>query len=458
MPLTPEQAIARHIATCSDQQLPEPAIAVAKRSIADGMAALVAGRNADGIDAMLSLAERWGGKPEAHIYGTERRTSAPVAAWINGAQMRALELDDCTDTLPLHPTAALLPALLASGDIAPLSGRDLVRALVIAQDLKIRFGLAITRNAMQTGRNNVFRVFAATAGVATALRLDEEQTLHALGISASYGAGDAQCVLDGSMALRVQFGNTGHGALSSCLLAKLGVTGPREFLVGRYGYLTAFEPEHDLEPLLAELGMRFEGTRIAVKPYAACRCVHTAIDLARIVHSRRGILDSENIERINLTVSPEVYHLVGGPREAKLRPQTSSAAQFSLHFMVATTLLTGRAGLGATAPDCLTDRQTLALADRIHVASDERNRTGEVVGRTDLAVHTVSGEPIKLSSERPLGGPSNPIPNDMLRIKLEDCAAYAGRTIRPDTLDRFMERVENIQHEPSASALFDDFA
>src|SRR6266481_1806988 len=147
MPLTPEQAIARHIVTCSERQLPEQAIAIAKRSIVDGMAALVAGRRAEGIDEMLSLAERWGGAPEARIYGTGRRTSSPTAAWINGAQMRALELDDCTDTLPLHPTAALLPALLAAVDLSPMSGGDLVRALIIAQDLKIRFGLAITRRS-----------------------------------------------------------------------------------------------------------------------------------------------------------------------------------------------------------------------------------------------------------------------------------------------------------------------
>jgi 2-methylcitrate dehydratase PrpD len=458
MPPTPEQAIARHIATCSERQLPEEAIVIAKRSIVDGMAALVAGRRAEGIDEMLSLAERWGGTPEARIYGTGRRTSSPTAAWLNGAQMRALELDDCTDTLPLHPTAALLPALLAAVDLSPMSGADLVRALIIAQDLKIRFGLAITRNAMQSGRNNVFRIFAAAAGVAAALRLDEQQTLHALGISASYGAGDAQCILDGSMALRVQFGNTAHGALHSCLLAKNGVTGPGDFLLGRYGYLNAFEPEHDLDPLLSALGTRFENTRIAVKPYASCRGTHAAIDLALTIRSTHGSLGLEDVDRIDITVSPEVYQLVGGPREAKLRPETSSAAQFSLHFMVATALLTGRAGLAATQLNRLTDSRTLTLADRIHVAPDESCRTRDIVGCTRFVLHLSSGAVIELSNDRPSGGSSNSISRDTLRAKLEDCVVFAGRTIWPNQLDRFIERVDAIQAEPSASALFDDFA
>jgi 2-methylcitrate dehydratase PrpD len=458
MLLKPELAIARHIATCSERQLPEQAIAIAKRSIIDGMAALAAGRRGEGIDEMLSLAERWGGAPEARIYGTGRRSSSPSAAWINGAQMRALELDDCTDTLPLHPTAALLPALLAAIDISPMSGSDLIRALVIAQDLKIRFGLAITRNAMQSGRNNVFRIFAATAGVAAALGLDERQTLHALGISASYGAGDAQCILEGSMALRVQFGNTAHGALHSCLLAKMGVTGPADFLLGRYGYLTAFEPEHDLEPLLSALGTRFENTRIAVKPYAACRGTHAAIDLARAIHSAHGSLGAEHIDRIDITVSPEVYQLVGGPREARLRPETSSAAQFSLHFIVATALLTGQVGLAATQLDRLTDPRTLALADRIHVAFDDSCRTDNIIGCTRLVLRPTSGAIIELSNDQPSGGSSNGISRNMLRAKLEDCIVYAGRKIRSGQLDRFIARIEAIQAEPSASALFDDFA
>ena len=458
MPLTPEQVIARHIATFAEEQLPEQAIATAKRSIVDGVAALVAGRQAEGIDEMLSLVERWGGAPEARIYGTGQRTSSPAAAWVNGAQIRALELDDCTDTLPLHPTAALLPALLAAADISAMSGGDLVRALIIAQDLKIRFGLAITRNAMQSGRNNMFRIFAATAGVAAALRLDEQQTLHALGISASYGAGDAQCILEGSMALRVQFGNTAHGALHSCLLAQIGVTGPVDFLLGRYGYLNAFEPEHDLDPLLSALGTRFENTRIAVKPYAACRGTHAAIDLALTVRATQTSLDPEDIDRIDITVSPEMYPLVGGPRETKLRPETSAAAQFSLHFVVATALLTGRVGLAATQTSRLTDARTLALADRIHVAPDENCRTGDVVGCTRFVVHPNTGAAIELSSDRPSGGLSNAISRDMLRAKLDDCVEHSQRPIRPDQLDRFIARVDAIQAEPSASALFDDFA
>jgi len=195
-----------------------------------------------------------------------------------------------------------------------------------------------------------------------------------------------------------------------------------------------------------------------VKPYAACRGTHAAIDLALMVRATQANLGPEDIDRIDITVSPEMYQLVGGPRETKLRPETSSAAQFSLHFIVATALLTGRVGLAATHASCLTDPRTLALADRIHVAPDESCRTHDVVGRTRFVVRPNAGAAIELSSDRPSGGSSNGISRDMLRAKLEDCVDHSQRPIRPDQLDRFIARVDAIQVEPSASALFDDFA
>jgi hypothetical protein len=106
----------------------------------------------------------------------------------------------------------------------------------------------------------------------------------------------------------------------------------------------------------------------------------------------------------------------------------------------------------------LTDPRTLALAERIHVTPDESCRTRDIVGRTCFVLRPSLGAVIELSNDRPSGGSSNSISRDTLRAKLEDCVVYARRTIRASQLDRFIDRVDSIQAEPSASALFDDFA
>ena len=126
-------SIAEHVASARFDQLPVAAVQAAKRSTLDTLAAMLAGSTAEGLDAMTGLAADWGGSPQARIVGTGMRAPAPLAAWCNGAMARALEIDDCVDFLPVHPSASAVPALLALADSRPgLSGRDFLVALAVA--------------------------------------------------------------------------------------------------------------------------------------------------------------------------------------------------------------------------------------------------------------------------------------------------------------------------------------
>lgn len=458
---TLEATLARHVVHARLETMGAAARAAAQLSVIDTLAAMVAGRAADGIDAMVSMVRHWGGQPQARVLLTGTRAPAPLAAWCNGAMARALELDDCVDALPLHPSAAVLPALVATADMLQgMSGKDFLQALVIAQDLKIRLGHAVTCNTMRSGRHNLFKVYAATAGVASAMRLNEAQTLNALGISASYAVGDGQCALDGSMALRVQFGNVAQGAIQAALLASQGVTGPHRFLTGRFGYFTAFEPEHDALALTKNLGEEYRNVEISVKPYAACRATHAAIGLARELRAElasRG-LGVDAIARIDIRITPEVDHLVGSPREAKIRPATGPAAQFSMHFVVASALLHDRVSLQDSAPEALVEPERLALAERIHVHPDDGQRNANVVGRTTVRVSLSDGTVLERSSEVPWGSPANPVDMAFLRVKLLDAARFAGHEVETGRLDQLMAAIADVEALPDVRILWDDFA
>ncbi|UCE30518.1 MAG: MmgE/PrpD family protein [Burkholderiales bacterium] len=443
-----EGLVAEHVARCRFEQLPPAAVAAAKRSLVDVFGAMIAGRAAAGIDAMIDLVRGWGGAPQARVLGARLRAPAPLAAWCNGAMARALELDDCVDYLPIHPTAMSAPALLAAADASDgLAGRDFLCALALAQDLKIRLGQTVKRNAMQTGRNNPFKIYAAVAGLANAARLTVDETRHALGIASSYAVGDGQCAIDGSMALRVQYGNVAQGAVQAVALARLGVTGARDFLTGRYGYLTAFEPEHELGALTEGLGVEFRGATVSTKPYASCRATHPAIDLARELRAR--LSGAPRVQRelasITLRVSPEVDGLVGRPQEAKARPATGPAAQFSLQFTVASALLHDGFGLADSGTDALRDRDRLALAARTRVVPEPACRTGSVLGRTVLEAELNDGTVIRLECEQPSGSPQHPVDTNGLQGMLLDCVRFSGLPIENAAVERLIERVQTIE-------------
>lgn len=452
---TVSRQLADYVASSRFEDLPPAAVAAARRSTLDTLGAMLAGSSAEGIDAILALAASWGGTPQARVVGTDLHLPAPLAAWCNGAMARAREIDDCVDFLPVHPSASAVPALFALADLAGgMSGRDFVTALAVGQDVKIRLGQAVRQNAMQSGRNNLFKIFGPTAAVARAMKLDGERTLHALGIAFSHAVGDAQCALEGAMALRLQQGIVAQGALVSALLAQQGFTGAREFLLGRWGYLRAFEPDPNLEALTDELGKAFRGELISIKLHASCRATHEAIDLALALRGEKGEAAAE-VQRILLTVTPEVENLVGLPRATRVRPSSSADAQFSLPYTVAAALLRSRVFLAELEATAYSDVTLLDLAARVEVRGDAVMRTEQVIGSTRLEAWWADGSHWVGETSIASGSPALPIGEACHGAKLRACAEHGRRPLSDAALRNVQGACVELEHLDDVRILLD---
>ncbi|MEE1550795.1 MAG: MmgE/PrpD family protein [Nitrospinaceae bacterium] len=239
--------VGEHVSKARFEDLSLKAIASAKRSTLDTIGAMIAGSSAPGVDIVVNMAKGWGGTKEALVTGFGIYLPAPAAAWCNGTMARALEIDDCVDFLPVHPSASAVPALFALAEQKrSISGREYLTSLAVGQDLIIRMGLTVKKSAMETGRNNLFKIFGPTAALAHAMKFSPEEAQNALGISFSHAVGDGQCALDGALTLRLQQGIVAQGALLSVHLAAQGFTGAKNFLVGKWGYLKSWEPDPEL--------------------------------------------------------------------------------------------------------------------------------------------------------------------------------------------------------------------
>jgi 2-methylcitrate dehydratase PrpD len=109
--------LAEYVAHARFEDLSPSAVQAAKRSTLDMFGAMLAGSSAPGVPTVVDLARTWGGKGEARLIGYGDRVPAPIAAWCNGTMARALEIDDCVDFLPIHPSASAVPALLALAEL-----------------------------------------------------------------------------------------------------------------------------------------------------------------------------------------------------------------------------------------------------------------------------------------------------------------------------------------------------
>src|SRR3954452_22840482 len=126
------------------------------------------------------------------IWGTDRKLSSANAALVNGTQVQGFELDDVHRDGVLHCGAVTLPALIAIAEShAHLSGREFLAAAVVGYEIGPRVGRCMGQEHIGQGWHSgaTLGVFSAAAGAARGLRLDVEQTVHALGIAGTQAGG-----------------------------------------------------------------------------------------------------------------------------------------------------------------------------------------------------------------------------------------------------------------------------
>lgn len=435
-----EQTLCEHAATVDYSQIGEASMAAARRATLDTVGCMIAASCAPGIELLVEMAREWGGKGEATVIGHGFKAPAPMVAWLNASMARALEIDDCTDFLPLHPSAGLVPALLAVAQTRPpLSGREFLTALAIGQDLIIRFGSATRLDGMQSGRYNLFKIFAIVAATARAIHLDALRTRHAMGIAYSLACGEGQSAVEGALTFRTHEGNAAQAAIVATMMAERGFTGPLDFLMGPMGFFTSFEPESTVGKIAEGLGDDFRGEALSFKPFASCRCTHTAIGL---LLGHRHDIDVARLQSIRITVAPAVHKLVGTPLPLDREPLTQAAAQFSLAYTAAAALASGDVFLDQFTPQALARSDVIGLARRVIVhADDAMHDPGYVLGRTRIDLLFEGGTSMRLEGSEPPGNPRNQVSEEQVQRKFRKCAESAKNRLAEGAIHAWIDRV-----------------
>ena len=107
-------------------------IRLSKRHFLDWLAAAIAAYPEPGGKIISEFVNGVGGTPEARLIGSGIKTSCTNAALVNGTLGHLLDFDD---TGPSHPTACLVPVLMALGDKMKLSGKEVLLAQILGYGL-----------------------------------------------------------------------------------------------------------------------------------------------------------------------------------------------------------------------------------------------------------------------------------------------------------------------------------
>ena len=377
---------------------------------------------------------------------------APWASFVNSILMHALDFDDTLDESPLHANVSVLPAALAMAESKKgTTGKDLLCAVTIGQDVACRIGASLKRPLAWT-RTVTCGFFGATAAAGKVLKLDKEKMWNAFGISYCQTAGNVQCMIDGALVKRMQPAFAAKSAVLSTLLAERGVTGTRNVLEGDFGFFKLYEGnEYDREVLVRALGKEFAGMKLSMKPYPCCRMTHASIDAA-VQLKKEFRIEPWNVEKITVRPSKMVYEMVGMPFQIRENPQVD--AQFSIPYTVITALLKGNVFLDDFEEGNVRNQNVIDLTKKVEVIYDPNIDARDIMNCC-IEIKMNDGRRLDSKISAIKGSPMNPMSIEECMQKFKKCVEYSPKKLSKKRVDKILHVLQDLENLDDVHTLTD---
>jgi len=432
---TASERFADFAADLSLEQVPAEVREAAALHILDvlgcGLAAVAVGESAYAFGVAA-------GAGPATAIGVEAGLPAATAALVNGIHCHALDFDDTHPPSIAHVSAAVVPAALAAAQRWHASGPELLRAVLVGNEVTCRIGRPVGDGFHRRGFHPtaICGAFGATAATALLAGLDRGTTVQALGIVGSMAAGLMAYLSDGSATKQIHPGWVAHAAHHAVELASVGATGPAAVLEGPFGVYSAFVERPDVDPatVAGDLGTEWETPRIAFKPYAGCHFLHAPLDAFYALRSERRF-EPDEVQRVTAFSPQAGIDLIAAPLARKRRPETPYEGKFSVPFVLGAALVLERSDPAVFAADHLRDPAVLAVADRVdYEVREYETFPASLPGGVRLEL--AGGEVLEQHLPHQRGGSANPLSAGAVVEKYRGNAAPALPAEAAEALER----------------------
>ncbi|HEY9278669.1 MAG TPA: MmgE/PrpD family protein [Eoetvoesiella sp.] len=432
------RALGEFVGGSTDIYIPEEARAMACRGFIDCVATMIAGQNEPASSLLVQVLDPSPGK--STLFFGSRMTDAPTAAWINATAAHAMDYDDVA--FQSHPSAVLVPAILAEAQELGECGANMLDAYVVGYEvwgaLACREqGALHLKGWHPTG---VWGAVAAAAACARLRRLDATQSTNALALGASQSAG--LMANFGSMAKPFHAGKAAHAGVIAARLAQAGFTGSNDALEHEQGLLAAVSQTGDTDrhtPFQLADAWRIQYEGLSLKKYPACYATHRAIDAVKaLLESRK--LQPDEIKQITILTNLRYATILRNHS-----PKTGLEAKFSMQFAVAAAVIANKVSLEELQDQfvCRADVQQLMKKIIIDPSQGLTNTHGSYE-QADIHLH--SGE--RLVSDKvtfPRGHFHVPLEEEEIRNKFYACLEWAGKEDAAPYLYQMLSNLQSVR-------------
>lgn len=386
--------------------------------VIDTLAVSIAGVDIPATRYIIQYARNLNEVSKSPVLIADLTFSPETAACVNGVIAHGVDYDDVTPAWRGHPSAVLLPALLAAGYQLTCTKLEFAKAYTVGYEIGGRIGRTLADSHYQKGwhSTSTIGVIAATAACCHLLELTNEKTANALGFAIAQAGGTRESF--GTMGKPVNAGFAAAAAVRAVNLAGTGLSSSFSCLNGPKGFSALYgageNPEDEInrisinEPLLCTVPIEPKLMPIC---YAAQRAVIAALHLKNNHH-----FSASEIHSINVTSTLHSHDAL-----LTRLPDNPVDARFSLEYGVATALIDSAISLNSFSDKSFSRTVIQDLISKIRICEDgelSENRTSRV------SIRMNDGKVIEESVSEI--GAYHDINSQAVAKKLTTCLEFAG--------------------------------
>jgi len=429
--------------------LPKTALEAAKARILSTLAVSLAAFDMEPVRISRKLAQPVAAGPAATILGSLAKTAPDMAAFVNSAMVRSLDMSDTYVMAAVSHPADAFPSILAVAEAEGLNGRELLLATALIYEVQCRFVEVVPYNERGWDQTPVVALGAAL-GCSRLFGLDDKQIENAIALAVVPNLALNQTRTGMLSMWKGMAGPQGARAgVFAAYLAREGMTGPDGVFEGKYGLWKQMMggESYDLP-----LPSRFDGHTFAVQqtmiksfptrfncqvPVFAAQKLRSMINVADIV--------SLKIESIRQAFArwldvPEIW-----------KPETRETADHSLPCTVAMGLLDGTITPRMMEEARFKDDDVRALMTKCVIElPEEFARLAPVTRCCRLTAKLKNGETVVASYRRSL---DDDVADPGWTQAVDKFTALTQERLPAGARDQLVERIANLEREPQVDSI-----
>ncbi len=439
--------LANYVESVNYGDIPVSVLHETKKRVIDSLGCAIGAFNSDPVKASRRVAEAAFVSEGATLFGTRRKTTPDLSAFVNGIMVRYFDYNDTyLSKEPAHPSDNIGPCFSVA-ESERSGGKDLLLSIVLAYEIQCR--LCDAADIRHRGWDHVCYGLASTALASGKLMgLNPERMAQAVNLALNSHITMRQ-VRAGELSMwkGCSFANAARNSVFSALLAREGMTGPSPIFEGEMGFFKQVSGPFQLD--IDGFGGRNGSFKIAetyLKFFPAE--IHSQTSIWAAMEVRKKIGKPDDIVSVEIAAHEAGYTILGKDPE-KWDPLTKETADHSLPYVVGMTLLEGKIDNSTYTERKFRNPKVLDFLKKITVVEDKDLSAmyPEAVPNR-VTVKLASGEVISKQVDYHKGHPKNPMSDEEVEDKFR---RLSGKYLSKNQAARILDTVWNLEKAKDVS-------